>query len=126
MAKKKRLPQNYMDIIFIPNPERDWKVREDGVVVIDVTNRGFFHWIAQKFFHRPRVSHIALDAYGTAVWQELDGERTVYEVISRMEEQFPKENDRMLDRVVTFLHTLQTNHYIVKKGIKTEMNEKGE
>jgi hypothetical protein len=114
MAGKKRISANFMDIVFVPNPERQWK-EEAGRVVIDVENKGFYHWIAQKFFHRPRVSHISLDAHGTALWKELDGEKTVNDLVMIMTETFPGEEERMLDRVVTYLGILQNNHYIIKK-----------
>jgi hypothetical protein len=115
MAKRRKISQNYMDTVLIPNPVQKWSVREDGIVVIDMENKGFYHKIAQKFFHRPKVSHIALDTYGTAVWKALDGNHSVFDVVNLMKEQFPKEESRMLDRVVTFLHTLQVNGFIMIK-----------
>lgn len=113
MAKKRRISQNYMDAVLIPNPERTWHEREDGIIVIDMENKGFYHRIAQRFFHRPKVSHIALDAHGTAVWKALDGNHSVYDIIQQMKQEFPGEEDRMLDRVITFLHTLQVNHFVI-------------
>ncbi len=116
-SKKQKIDKNYLDIVFIPNPERKWSEREDGMIVIDMENKGFFHSIAQKFFHKPRVSHIALDQYGTTLWKALDGNRNLFDVIHVMEEAFPDEKDRMLDRVVTFAHTLQVNHFICDNSI---------
>lgn len=112
MAKKKKLPPNYMDTIFIPDTGLHWEQRKDGMIVLDMKNTGIFHKIAQKFFHKPKVSHIALDAYGTKLWLALDGKRTVYQVVQMMEQAFPEETDRMLDRTVTFLRTLQIHHFI--------------
>ncbi len=113
MAKKRKIKQNYMELVLVRNPERIWTEREDGMVVIDVENKGFHHKIAQKFFHKPKVSHIALDIHGTVLWKALDGKRTVLDVIRLMEDTFPEEKERMPDRVITFLHTLQVNHFIL-------------
>ena len=116
MAKKnktKKIDKNYMDMVLIHNPERKWSEREDGIVVIELEHKGPHHKIAQKLFHKPRVSQIALDAHGTALWKALDGKRTVFEVVNLMKEFFPKEEDRMLDRVIAFLHTLQVNQFIL-------------
>lgn len=115
MAGKKKLNPNYMDMILIRNPERKWSEREDGIVVIDIEHKGFFHKIAQKFFKKPRVSHIALDVYGTALWSVLDGEKSVFDIVNHMKKQFPDEEERMLDRTVTFLYTLQKNRFVVRK-----------
>ncbi len=90
-------------------------MREDGFVEVDMENRGFFNAVAQKFFKRPRVSHISLDKYGTALWLTLDGKATVNDVLSKMKNAFPEEGDKMLNRVVQFLATLEMHKFIVRK-----------
>lgn len=63
MVKKrtKKIPQNYMDVVMFCNPGFKWSENEEGLVTIDVINKGLHHKIAQKFFHKPEISHIALD-----------------------------------------------------------------
>lgn len=122
MFRKKKINRNYLDTVLEHNPELKWKERKDGIVVIDMVNKGFFHTIAQKFFRRPKVSHIALDKYGTSVWKALDGKRTVFDVTNEMKSQYPDEKDLMLNRVVTFTHTLQVNHFVIE--ITTSENSK--
>ncbi|WP_147614732.1 PqqD family protein [Treponema pectinovorum] len=116
MKKKvKKLSANYMDIVFCHKVENAWRVKEDGLVEIDMENTGFFNKIAQKFFHKPKVSHIALDKYGTALWLTLDGNSSVLDIEKMMEEKFPTEKGKMLNRTVHFLGTLQANGFIIKK-----------
>ena len=110
--RTKTIPANYMDIIFVHAYDKPSKVDETGLVTVDVTNEGFFNKIAQKFWKKPVVSHIELDKYGSEVWKALDGNNTVNNVLNIMNDKFPDEQDRMLDRVVIFLHTLQNNNYI--------------
>lgn len=78
---------------------------------------GFYARIAQVVFKKPRVSHIALDRYGSVVWRAMDGEHTVADIIHIMETRFPDEKQRMMDRVVTFLAILQKNGFITMKNI---------
>lgn len=119
MAKKKlKISKNYFDGVPRRREDRPWRVKEDGIVEIDMENRGFYHFIAQKFFRKPRVSHISLDRYGSVVWQSIDGKNTVLDVIHIMEKEFPNEKDRMLDRVVTYLATLQRSGFITMGGAK--------
>ena len=110
--KTRRLPANYMDIVFSKNAEIQWRVKEDGFVEVDMVNKGFFNSIAQKFFHRPRVSHIALDKYGSTLWLALDGTATVNDLLAKMDEAFPAESDKMLNRLVQFLTTLERWEFI--------------
>lgn len=104
-----------MDIQFIPEKKIFWKI-EENIVTLDVENKGIFNNIAQKFFGQPKISHISLDKYGSTLWQLLDGENTVFEIVKKMEEAFPAEKEKMLNRVIAFLHNLQVNKYIVDKA----------
>ena len=119
MAKKQKISPNYFDGVPHRRENRPWRIKEDGLVEVDMENTGFYHFIAQKFFHKPRVSHIALDAYGSVVWQSINGRNTVMDIIHIMEKEFPDEKDRMLDRVVTYLATLQRNGFISMEGAKS-------
>ncbi len=112
MAKKKKISPNYMESVPVRKADRPWRLKEDGMVEVDMENKGFYHWIAQKFFQKPRVSHIALDRYGSVVWQNIDGKNTVFDIVRIMEQTFPKEKERMLDRVVTFMAVLQNNRFV--------------
>lgn len=121
MAKKKKITANYLDSIPIHRDGLVWRTKEDGMAEFDMEHKGFYHSIAQKFFHKPRISHIGLDKYGSTVWKNIDGTNTVMDIIHIMEDSFPEEKDRMLDRVVTFMATLQRNRFISiqdKKGKK--------
>ena len=111
-TKTRTLSANYMDIVFSKNAEIQWRVKENGFVEVDMENKGFFNSIAQKFFHRPRVSHIALDKYGSTLWLALDGTATVNALLAKMNETFPAETDKMLNRLVQFLITLETWKFI--------------
>lgn len=112
MAKKMKVPANYMEYIPVRSEDRPWRIKEDGRVEIDMENKGFYHSIAQKFFKKPRISHIALDSHGSVIWQNLDGRHSVMDIVRIMESSFPDEKDRMLDRVVTYMATLQRSGFI--------------
>ncbi|MGN0327221.1 MAG: PqqD family protein [Lachnospiraceae bacterium] len=118
MTKRKKVSKNFMDSIPMHSKTLAWHVKEDGMVEIDVENKGFYHSIAQKFFHKPRVSHISLEKYGTVVWNSMNGKNTVYDIVKIMEQEFPEEKDRMLDRVVTYMAVLQRNQFINMTGGK--------
>lgn len=111
-TRPRRLPPNYLDGTPRHDARHPWRLGEDGLVVVDMEHRGFYDRIAQRLFKRPRVSHISLDRYGSAVWQSMDGENAVGDIVDIMKARFPGEEERMLDRVVTFLATLQRNGFI--------------
>lgn len=114
MAKKKN--NNYLDFIPIMNPKNDWSQDEQGIVTIHMVHRGFYAAIAQKFFHSPRVSHIKLDEYGSFLWKEIDGKRTVGQLAQRMKEQFGQQAEPLYDRLVHYMQILRNNQFILFQG----------
>ncbi len=114
MAKKKS--ENYLDFIPIFNPKNDWSAGEDGIVTIHMVHRGFYAAIAQKFFHTPRVSHIKLDEYGSFLWQQIDGQRTVGELAQAMKAQFGDGAEPLYDRLVKYMQILRNNQFILFRG----------
>lgn len=113
MAKKKN--DNFLDFIPVHNTKNMWD-EKDGIVTIHMVNRGFYHSIAQKFFHKPRVSHIDLDEQGSFVWQQIDGKRTVGQIAERMHTQFGKKAEPLYNRLVTYLNILRNNNFIQLHG----------
>ncbi len=114
----KKASVNYLESIPSRKASMAWHEREDGIVELDMEHTGFYASIAQKFFKKPAISHIAMDVYGSEVWKLIDGKNSVLEVVKGMENHFPEEKDRMMDRVVTFMATLQNEGFVTIKEVK--------
>ena len=114
MALKKT--KNYLNFIPVINPKNDWSQGEDGIVTIHMIHRGFYASIAQKFFHTPRVSHIKLDEYGSFLWKQIDGTRTVGQLALGMKEQFGDGAEPLYDRLVKYMQILRNNEFILFLG----------
>ena len=113
MAKKK---ENYLDFIPLANPQYDWDSGEDEIVTVHMIHRGFYASIAQKFFHTPRVSHIRLDEYGSFLWRQMDGKRTVGQLADLMKAQFGEQAEPLYERLVKYMQILHNNHFIYFLG----------
>lgn len=114
MAKQKH--DNYLDFVPVVNPKNDWSQDDQGIVTIHMVHRGFYASIAQKFFHTPRVSHIKLDEYGSFLWKEIDGKRTVGQLAQRMKEQFGDGAEPLYDRLVHYMQILRNNQFVLFAG----------
>lgn len=112
LSRKNSARKNYMDMIAIHTPKLRWHVLENGMVEISMVHRGFYDRIAQQVFHKPRVSRIMLDCYGSKLWLAVDGEHTVYDIVQYMIYAFPAEEDGMLERVVAFMRILQRQRFV--------------
>lgn len=113
MAKKQK--DNYLEYIPVYNPHNTWDEKNE-IVTIHMVHRGFYDKIAQKFFHTPRVSHIDLDAYGSFLWKQIDGEKTVGDLADIMKAQFGKDAEPLYDRLVKYMQILRNNRFILFRG----------
>ena len=104
--------KNFMDFIPVCNPLYTWDADKKGIVTVHVVNKGFYNWLAQKLFKKPRVSHIALDEYGSFVWQQMDGKRHVCEISKLVEEKFGDEAEPIVERLVKYIQILYQNKFI--------------
>ncbi|MDO4488293.1 MAG: PqqD family protein [Eubacteriales bacterium] len=109
--KKKVISPNYLEKI----PEINgigWRLMADGNVELEVENKGFFNRLAQKFFHKPKISFIKLDAYGSFVWQQIDGKRSLIEIGRILGEEHEGATEKLYERLSVFFEVLKQNGYI--------------
>lgn len=55
--------------------------------------------------------HVRLEEHGTAVWEAIDGKRTVADIIEKLADHFQKEKDYE-SRITTYLCQLQKDGFI--------------
>lgn len=108
MAKK---GENFLDYVPAVSPRHTWS-EKDGKVTIHMEHRGFYPWIAQKFFKRPRISHIDLDVMGSFIYPLIDGQRTVGEIALLVKERFGEDAEPLYDRLVQYMKILYNNGFI--------------
>ena len=103
--------KNYID--NIPKTNKEWEITEEGLVEIKVENTGLFNTIAQKFFKKPRYSFIKLDEYGSCVWKQIDGHKTIYEIGKALRSEHKSAAEQLYERLSTFFGILKRNNYII-------------
>lgn len=109
MKKKK---ENFLDFIPIYNPKNTWDEDKKGIVTVHVINNGFYNWIAQRVFNKPKVSHIKLDEYGSFIWRQMDGLKTVFEISKLVKSEFGDQAEPLMDRLVKYFQILYDNKFI--------------
>lgn len=108
----KKDDKNYIDKIPKIN-DKKWEVLEDGIVEITVENTGFYNMLAQKLFKKPRFSFIKLDKYGSCVWQQIDGKKTIYEIGQILKKSHKGASNQLYERLSTYFGILERNKYII-------------
>ena len=109
MAKEK---ENYLDYIPKRNERFSWEKKENGLVVIKVANTGFFNRIAQLIFRKPKFSFIDLDEFGSFIWMQIDGQRTVYEIGVAVKNKFGDKAEPLYERLAKYFQILDSYSFV--------------
>ena len=104
---------NYLDIVFCRNEEMQFE-EKDQLVTVFVKNKGFFNFMAQKFLNKPKVSQIHLEEFGSFIWKQIDGKRTVLEISELVKQAFGEKAEPLLPRLVQYFRILQNNNFVKK------------
>ncbi len=104
---------NYLDKIPKRNEKYNWTVSGEGVVTIEVENRGVFHFLAQKLLKKPKVTMVHLDRLGSFIWPLLEGECDVHVIGKKVEEKFGDEAHPLYERLVKYFQILESYGFIV-------------
>lgn len=110
--KKKKIDKNYLEKIPVHPEGIPWKTDENGIVTLEIENKGAMNRIAQKLFKKPRVSYIHLDKTGSFVWPLIDGKKTITELGKEVDAHFGEEAHPLYERLATFFNILDSYKFI--------------
>lgn len=113
--KKKELSQNYLELCPSYIEGIDWSADKKGMVTLYIENKGFFNRLAQKLFHKPKVSQIHLDALGSFIWPLLDGNTNIIQLGEKVDAYFGEKAAPLYERLAKFFQILESYHFIEMK-----------
>lgn len=116
MKKRKNvIERNYLDSIPVRNPSLRWTTDDNGIVTVEIENKGFVNRLAQKLLHKPRVTYIHLDENGSFVWPLIDGEASVFELGKAVDEHFGEAAHPLYERLARFFQILESYGFVSMK-----------
>lgn len=110
--KKKNLDKNYLEKIPVHPENIPWKTDENGIVTLEIENKGAMNRIAQKLFRKPKVSYIHLDKTGSFVWPLIDGKKSITDLGKEVDAHFGEEAHPLYERLATFFSILDSYKFI--------------
>ena len=123
-SKKMNKPQqgdNYLEYVPCHNPDIEYEIDSENKVTIFQENKGFFNFIAQKLFKKPRISQIHLDEMGNFIWSNIDGRRNLLEIAELVKAEFGEKAEPLYNRLVQYIKTLEAYGFI-KINIRVDSN----
>ncbi|MEE1139468.1 MAG: PqqD family protein [Acutalibacteraceae bacterium] len=108
----KKQETNYLDKIPVHPEGIPWKADENGIVTLEIENKGVMNRIAQKLFKRPKISYIHLDKTGSFVWPLIDGKKSITDLAAEVDAEFGEEAHPLYERLVQFFRVLDSYKFI--------------
>ncbi len=99
--------------MFIPKrAELDWSINKQGLVEIKMPkfNSNFGKSFC-KVIKKDNNFTANMDKFGSLVWKNCDGRKTVKEILKLMKKEFPKE-ENLNQRLILFLQQMNSLNYI--------------
>ena len=107
---KKKKEENYID--KIPSVNKKITVNEEGIVTLEVENKGIMNRIMQKLLFKPEISYIHLDEFGSFAVLQADGVRSIFEIGKLVKEQFGEKAEPLYERLSKFFQIMDSYGFV--------------
>lgn len=104
--------KNCLEKIPMRNESINWTVGEEGIVTLEIKNKGIFNRLAQKFLKKPTITYVHLDKTGSFIWPLIDGKMDITTLAEKVDEHFGEEAQPLYERLVKYLQILESYHFI--------------
>lgn len=113
MKKKNIISENYLERKPSRKENINWTIDEEGIVTLEIENKGIFNKIFQILLKKPKVSYIHLDEMGSFLWPMLDGEKTIVELGEEVENRFGEKSHPLYERLAKYIQILYGYNFIL-------------
>lgn len=104
--------ENVFECIPVRNPRIFWEENSRGLVRIRVENCGLRSKIVKKLTGQARIDKVPLDVYGSFIWRQIDGKRTIGMIAYMLEDAYP-ELEELEERLYSYVEALEEHGFIV-------------
>ncbi len=111
MRKKNVINKNYLEKRPVISETIGWDT-SNGIVTINIENKGIFNKLAQKFLKKPKTSYVHLDEFGSCIWQLIDGERDIIKIGELFKEKFGDKAEPLYERLSKYFQILDSYGFI--------------
>ena len=112
MRNKKITQENYLERIPKRSGKINWSADDNGIVTLEIENKGVFNTIAQKLLKKPKISYIHLDEIGSFVWPLIDGKKNIIELGEAVEAEFGEKAHPLYERLAKYFQILDSYGFV--------------
>lgn len=116
--KKDKTPryENLLDVVFKVADDLEYRIDKTGYVVVIERQQHKLQQFCRKLKIRiPEKRTITMDEFGSFVFQQIDGRKTVRQIGETLEAQYGDRVKPLYERLSLFMEMLERkSHYIVR------------
>ncbi|MBQ7935855.1 MAG: PqqD family protein [Clostridia bacterium] len=112
MSKQKKT-ENYLERKPLRRPDIAWTADENGIITLEIENKGVFNRAAQKLLKKPKISYIHLDEMGSFIWPLMDGASDIIALGKKVEEHFGEKAHPLYERLSKYIQILESYQFIL-------------
>lgn len=105
--------KDYVQLIPQINENNTWRFNYLNKVIITVHDKTRWQKIKEKFKEKQESVEFELDRYGSFVWQQINGENTVQDIVDNIVETFEEDREMATKRAIMFFEMLSM-HKLIK------------
>ncbi len=113
MAKKEKRKLNLLDCTPLREPDWNWTENENGLITLHKVHTSFTDRLIHVVTKKPlRQTHIDLEEFGTFLWKNMDGRKTLRELAEMLREEFGEKVEPLYPRLNQYVVTMKKNNLI--------------
>ena len=102
-----------LDLGKIPKKNVDYKYDEESkTYTIIMAHTGLNHKLAQKIWHKPKITRVRLEGMGNTVRESINGQNSIGDIGEILKEVYGKKAEPLYERLGQYLRNLEKNKFI--------------
>lgn len=115
MSKKNKISENYLTKIPAHKEGLKWSTDDNGLVTLEMENKGAMNRVFQLILRKPKVSYIHLEEFGSFIWQQIDGEKDIVKIGEYVDEHFGEKANPLYERLAQYFQMLERYEFVTMK-----------
>ncbi len=107
--------EDILNIVFKINDKIDYEVNEGVVTILEKQDHKIQQFFRKLKFKIPMYKKTELDEYGSFVFSNIDGKKTVKEIGEELELKYGEKSHPLYERLLIFLNHIDANCNYIEK-----------
>ncbi|WP_250675331.1 PqqD family peptide modification chaperone [Paraclostridium ghonii] len=108
--------EDVLNLVFKKSENVEYEVSEDGVVtILEKQNHKIQNFFRKLKFKIPMYKKMELDKYGSYIFLQIDGKKSVKEIGENLELKYGEEIHPIYERLLLFLNHINVNCQYIEK-----------